>query len=106
MKIQLNQTYKNLRGEEIKNEEGLLTLGQVLANLVLLPNEGKKGFRPLPAYELAKKFYSEPEVDLGLSDFVQLKELIETNNAYMILVTAQTLEMLENAKLQEEIKKK
>ena len=102
-KIILKQTFKNLKGEEIQIiEEGkktgfVLTLGEVLANVVLSPHNDRKGFRPLDAVQLGRKFYNDNEVELTEAEFVQMKELVETSDL-MPIVSGQVLEMFSKAK--------
>lgn len=98
-KIKTNQTFVNLRNEEISMEnKEKLNLGMVLAEILLVPHQDKKGFRPLKAWDLAQKFYKEKEVEIDNADFAQLKELVENNAAYIPMITAQALEKLEVAK--------
>lgn len=100
--------YKNLKGEliEFGSSNEPLTLGDVLSEIILQPHQDKKGFRPLDAWELAKKFYKQEEVEVNLSDFVQLKELVEESKSFYVMIIAQTLEMLETSRLNEGVKKK
>lgn len=103
MKLHLNKTFKALNGEDIKvheegNEKEVLTIGKVLANLVLSQHKTKKGFRPLKAYELAKKFYDQNEVEVDQADFIQLRELVEESPDLMPIITAQILEEFEASK--------
>jgi len=95
-KINTRKTFIDLKNKLVKEEnKEPLTLGMVLANIILMPHKDKKGFRPLKAWELGKKFYDQEEVEVDLSDFVQLKELVENNELYHTIITAQALEMLE-----------
>ncbi len=90
MKIKLKTALVNLKNEAMLTEGEPTTVGLILANIVLTPHKQKDGFRPLKAYELAKKFYDQEEVELDNSDFIQLKEIIEINDAgYQPLVIAQ-----------------
>ena|SRR3990167_11333280 len=107
IKINTKQKYKNLKGEDIQyDNKDNLTLGNVLAEILLQPHEDKQGFRPLESWDLAKKFYSQGEVEVNLSEFIQLRELVEKSKAFIVMVVAQTIEMLENARLTSEVKKK
>ena len=98
MKILLKKVIVNLRNKPLKLEDQDLTLGIVLSEIVLAPHKDKNGFRPLKAWELAKKFFSDEEVDLDKSDFIQLKEIVESSQSYNPLVIAQALESLEAVK--------
>jgi hypothetical protein len=108
--INIKQTFKNLKGiiitvkgdeEEASTkpeEKEPLTLGQVLADILINSHSIKKGFRPLKSYELAKKFYGEnakkDEVEIELAELIQIRELVEENPFYNTVITAQALEML------------
>ena len=100
MKIDLERKIKNLKGENLKIIENgketkeLLTVGEVLANVVLSPHQNKKGFRPLDALKLARKFYKDNEIDLEETELIQIRELIE-NSDIMPIVQGQLLEALE-----------
>ena len=76
-----------------------------MSEIVLTQRQDKKGFRPLDSWDLAKKFANEKEVEINLSDFVQLKELVEDSTLFYTMIIAQTLEALERSRLTEEIKK-
>ena len=104
MKINLKKTFLSLAGEtmtifeEGKNTKIALTLGAVLANLVLTPHPNKKGFRPLRALELARKFYDKNECEIEQSELIQIKELVENNENLMPLIAGQILEYLNEVK--------
>lgn len=112
--INRKQTFKNLNGITITvkgdeeddskkpEEKEPLVLGQVLADILINSRLQKNGFRPLKGYDIAKRFYGEnakkDEVEIELAELIQLKELVESNPFYNTVVTAQALEMLNNAK--------
>lgn len=100
MKIDTARTFINLKGSPLKSsdDDEEITLGAVLANLVLTPHQQKNGFRPLKAWELAQKFYKQPVVELDTSDFVQIKELLETTETISPLVAGQIMEYFETLK--------
>ena len=105
MKIDTISTFRNLKGETInvmigeggKKRESL-TLGAALAEIVLSPHKPKNGFRPLKGYELARLFYNNQIAEVSPADFIQIKELVEDNEIYVPLITAQIIEMLNAAK--------
>ncbi len=99
IKLKLKTEIKNLKGDAIKSDNDIATVGLILANTVLEPHKDKKGFRPLKAYELAKKFYDKEEVELDQSDLIQIKELIE-ESTYQPMVIAQVLEAIIEAEKQ------
>lgn len=92
---------KNLKGEPLKSDGDDLTLGMVIANILLAPHKDKKGFRPLKSYELAKKFYNDATVEIDNADLTQIIELVEETDQVTTLVVAQVLEKLDKAKTQE-----
>lgn len=104
-KIKTNLKFKNLKGDIINTEEfqGVkkelpLTLGLVLAEIILATHENKKGFRPLKSYELAKKLYGEDAKEIfevDNADFIQIKELVENSQQYVTLIIAQAIQMLD-----------
>ena len=101
--INTGQNFKTLKKEIInvvddKGKKTPLTLGQVLADVALTPHKTKNGFRPLRGYELAQKLYSNKEIEIDTSDFIQLKELTEASEGYATIIIAQALQMLEGAK--------
>ena len=93
MKLKLKTTIKNLKGEPIKSDNEVATVGMILSNIILEPHRDKKGFRPLKAYELAKKFFEKEEIELDQSEVIQIKELVEECN-YQPLVVAQVLQAI------------
>ena len=102
MKIKTTQQLKNLKGKTInvRTEDGKeepLTLGAVLADIVLAPHKTKAGFRPLRAYELAKDFVNKEVVEISGSEFAQIKGLVENDEAHHTMLVAQALEMLNAA---------
>lgn len=103
MKINTTQEFKNLKGDVINSidDAGVkspLTLGVVLSEIALIPHTAKNGFRPIKGYELAKKFYNDPEVEIDSADYIQLKELAEKVTSYSTIIIAQALLMLEESK--------
>ena len=73
-------------------------MGAALSEIVLTPHKDKNGFRPLKAYELAKKFTDQKEVDIDSSDLIQLKEVAENSGAYLPIVIAQVILLLDTVK--------
>ena len=104
MLIKTKGELTNLKGEILKNNGVSLTIGEVLAEIVLAPHKDKNGFRPLKGLELAKKFIDQEEVEIDKADFIQLKEVVENNESYVPLVIAQVLLLLEDVKETEEKK--
>lgn len=101
MKLNLKQTFITLKGEELKEKDEAITLGEVLANIVLSPHENKNGFRPLKAWELAQKLNKYEEIELDQSDLTQIKDIIENTSSALPLIKGQILEMFANAEKSE-----
>lgn len=96
--IQTKYVFVNLKGEPIESEGKDITLGDVLANIILTPHEDKKGFRPLKAWDLAQKLSTQTEVEVDKADFVQIKEIVENTKTYVPLIIGQVMEQLEAVK--------
>ncbi len=103
VKLNLKQKLFTLQGKVVttQNDDGVTKretyLGEVLANIILAPNKTKKGFRPLPAWELAQKLIKEEKIELDNSVVVQIKDLLEDSNDYFPFVIAQVQEAIINA---------
>ena len=74
------------------------SIGKAIANLLTIPKKGGKKFEPFKSYELAKKFYNNPEVEVDKADFAVLKEIVEKDENYSALIIGQILEQFENIK--------
>ncbi len=72
-----------------------LTFG-VAISLQLI--KGENCSDPLKAYDLAKKFHSQEEVDVDTSDVVFLKDSMKKGKTWLPLVIGQVLTILENIK--------
>lgn len=96
--INTKHVFVNLKGEPIESEGKGITLGDVLANIILTPHEDKKGFRPLKAWELAQKLSTQTEVEVDKADFVQIKEIVENTKTYNPLIIGQVMEQLAEVK--------
>lgn len=98
MKLNLKQYIYSLKGVPTKADGEEVTLGAVLANVVIAPTKNKKGFRPMRGWELAKKFHDQKEIDLDNSEVIQIKELLESEDqAQLPFIVAQTLEYIISA---------
>lgn len=82
MKIKLDKTFLNLKGEELKRGDNPIKMGEILAEIILTPAKTKNGFRPLKSFELAKKMDKCEEVELDAADLIQIKELVENFDGY------------------------
>mgnify|MGYP001566972579 CR=1 FL=1 len=96
MKINLAQTINNLKGEPLKdNEKEELTLGEALSN-ILLSSKTKGGMK---IFLLAKKCFTEKELEVDQVDLNLIKNEVKNSEAYGgVLVTGQCELLLEDIK--------
>lgn len=94
MKINTKTALKDITGENLKTQTGDLTLGEVLANIVLVD----EGIGKLKGYSLGMKFAQEDEAELDEADMQVLKKAIETTKVYNNLVAGQTLSIINSLK--------
>jgi len=73
-----------------------LTVGSVLSTLLTVKKQEQ--FNTLKAYALAQRFYKKDSADIDDSDFSALRDIVEKNEVFIPLVTAQTLQALIDAK--------
>lgn len=98
MKINTGQPILNLKGENMKVDDENLTLGNVIANSLLLDTTAGK----MKLYILAKKIYDSKSVDLDKADFNIVKNALEKSTTYNALVIGQAELMLNDVKETEE----
>jgi hypothetical protein len=79
------------------------TAGDVIA--AILSTKKTEKFNTLKAYALAQRFYRADTVDLDEADYQALREVIEGNDQYVPLVTAQIIQVMIDAKEKTERKK-
>ena len=101
--IKTKLQFRNLKGEVINvnndaKKKDPLTLGYVLAEIVLSPHKTKNGYHPLKAWELAQALYNKEEVEVSAADYFQLKALVEENESFVPMITAQAIEELNKVK--------
>lgn len=94
MKIKTNTTIKDLKGVTLKNEDGEVTLGEVLSNVLLADKSGGK----MKMFVLAEKLFKSKEIELDDADFSLIKGSVEKSEIYGNLVLGQTLLILEGIK--------
>ena len=91
MKINTKQALKEVNGSPIKTENGELTIGNVLANVMFFD----EGIGKLKGYTLGIKFSQEDEVDVDEADLQAIKKALETTKVYSNnLLVGQALSML------------
>lgn len=105
-KLNTKQIFKNLSGGTIylgngssKTQKEPLTLGMVLADILLAPSDETGGIRvPLKAYGLATELYNKRSVEISEYDLNQLKTVVESSKVFIPLIIGQALQMLERTK--------
>ena len=91
MTTKLNQAVLGLDGTELKDADGPVMLGKLLAIKLAEDNKGDA----LKFFSWAQKFYAGEEVDLDKSDLTTLKEFVKANQSMTNLAKAQILETFE-----------
>lgn len=90
MKLNTKIALKNFKGEDIKNNEEVITVSTVLSNILASTQEN-----PQKAWFLGKEIATKDEVTLKAEDIVFIKKQIESNKQYTALITGQIIEMLD-----------
>lgn len=90
MEIKAGGMVKNLDGVVMKEGEKELTVFAMIAN-VLATCDDKTD--PLKAWELARKFYKNEDLDLTAEDIAYTKEKVKVASSY-VFVRGQMLEAL------------
>ena len=102
MKINTQNTLKDLAGKDIKNGNELFTMGMALGNILAnSPTGGKHKM-----FILATKCYQNKEVEIDKADLELIKNAIETTDQYNNLVSGQILQLLVDIKDDKKKKKK
>lgn len=94
MNIKINTPLKLLSGKPIPTEDGDLTLGVAIANI--LSNTKKGGAMKL--FILAQKFFSQDSVEIDEADLKLVESAVESSESYFTVVTGQILLVLSEAK--------
>jgi hypothetical protein len=95
MKISLKQTINDLAGKPLKTPEGELTLGGALSNILL----GSKTKGGMKIFLLAKKCFTDKELEVDSADLSLIKNEVKTSETYEgVLVTGQVELLLEEVK--------
>lgn len=92
IKIKTNQALKTLKGEELKEGNETITVGLLMANIL----SGQVS-NPHRAYQFAKKFSVEKEVELKAEDQVYLKQQVESAKHLGAIYIGQLIEILEGS---------
>lgn len=94
--INLKQPLNTLSGLPLKDGAELVTIGKVVANILLASEAGGK----MKLYALAQRCYGDDSVELDTADFGMVTREIENTKAYTVLVTGQLLSILSDIKEQ------
>ena len=86
MKVNTNQSLKDLEGEDIKDT----SVGKTIARILV----GEKSSDPLRSYSLAMEFYKKDEVELNAADLKFVTEALKSTAMFTPLATGQILELL------------
>lgn len=93
MTIDLKQSLKNLKDEDLKDETGIvLTLGKALSNILLANETGDK----MKLFLLAKKCFTEDSLEVDASDLNLIKEAVKTTKAYLNAIVTGQCEIILN----------
>lgn len=93
MKINLNQPFKDLDGNPVKDQKGELLMSKQLGNLIFQSQDKED---PLRSYELAKKiYYCEGEIEFTTSELSLMKSKIK--EGFYAGFAGQLLEVMEGS---------
>lgn len=100
MKIDFSQTFKDLKGEVLKDKDAadaLVNLKDICHLSLLAPQASEKadGSKKVKMYQLAQKLNVDGEIDLKAEEVVLLKEVI--GKVCTTIIVGQAYEMLEPA---------
>lgn len=103
IKIDAKKVLVGLDGKPLKVNDQEMSVGSIVAtmiNSVAGPNRTD----PMRLYSLAQKFYSQEEVEIEPHDFKIVKQIVEDDKNYFVMVPAQILELLIEAESKAEKK--
>ena len=92
MTINFDEKLKTLKGEDLKEQETIITLKDVCANALLANEEKMEGRIKLENWNLAQEIYKGGEIELSSEDIVKIKNLI--GKFYPTLIAGQVLKIL------------
>lgn len=90
--LDFNVTLKALDGEELKDQNGPITTGKLLANQLAMATRGDA----LKFFHWAQKIYNGETLDLDKSDESTLKDFIKNNEQLTNLAKAQMLSVFKD----------
>lgn len=91
--IKTDIAIKDFKGEVLKNNEEVLTIGSVVSAVL-----GGRVSNPTLGWQLGKKFATDTEVELKAEDVVFIKKELENNalnDGFGAIVIGQVIEILE-----------
>ena len=89
--INTGKEIRNLAGGEIKDGDGVLTVGRVLGAILATA----KSVDPLRSYVLAQKLYGGTSAELDASEVIFVEETIKRSETFTPLIVGQILEALQ-----------
>jgi hypothetical protein len=93
MKVKTTETIKTFTGQEVLDDQGqTVTIKSLLVNALLAGDQKDDGMVKVSKYELAKRIYSQDNVEVSEKDIVMLKEIV--GKMYGPLVIGQVYEAL------------
>lgn len=103
MIIKTNTKITNLKGDAIRtSDEGDVTLGLAIANILLSAKDGGK----MKMFSLAQKAYKDNSLEVDAADLALIKRSVESTEVYTNLISGQVLLLLEDVKEEEKKEKK
>lgn len=93
--INLNFTIRDLKGEALKDEDGEITAGKVLAN-----NLSQHDKDPVKFFDWAQKLYKGENLILDNADFTKLYQFVEQKSTLRNIAKGPILKYLDDVKEQ------
>ena len=102
MKVNTETILTTIQGQPLKDKDTNgqvidVTVKTVIINAILIPKQNETGIEKVQKYELAKKIYSSPEVDLTVEEIVLIKEKV--GEAFAPIVVGQIWNLLEKGSI-------
>lgn len=95
MKVDFSKALVDLKGDELKTDEGTLTLERVAVSALLQPAKDETGESKYKKYGLIKQIHGTTEpVDMKSEDIASIKRAIG-DSSFTAMVTGQAWDLLE-----------
>lgn len=91
--MKLDTVLTNFRGEELKIDNDLFTIGRALAEVMVEPREVHL-FSRGKEYDLAEHFFRDKEITLDPDDIAKIKQMVEKSNVIYTIAAGQVLRAL------------